>query len=389
MGCDNVALTTDTSSFLGLCDLPPGPHFVWVAGPHVLSRSGYWFVTQPMAAAVRIKQWDSSNEILADVVVAGTAAAAAAARQVKTNGTSASLVPYYRFRSEPPPQLHMDPPDADATIWRRMTSCITERLVRRVAGRSRSGVDEWLVDTSDTARADDGDDDEADSPTPTQLTFLLAGDAAALYTGSLADRHGGDYFTDATPEVLAVLNANAATDDDMVGELQFSLVTGMHLGNPSCIDHWWHLLLHVVLGAHALVANRPNLCRALLSTVHAQLIYCDRYLDDGDGLLNTNLKGKARLRRALPVYKRRLRDTLRNLGEAAAPEHVAVNHAFIDLETQFEKLGWDLRHDSAPEMVDGVSRDYENDDDDDDDEYHPVVVQLDEQGREVGLVSWG
>ncbi len=204
---------------------------------------------------------------------------------------------------------------------------------------------------------------------------------------------------DTTADVLAVLNFSAvgATEADIVGELQFVFLTGAHLTNLSCLDHWWHLLLDVVLRAYALVTARPRLCWNLILTLHAQLVYSDRYLVDdsgegsgdgsggGGGILDSAGPGnRTRLREALIVYKRRLNSALLGLGDAITQEQAAVGHAFVDLEAWFWKCGWDLRSDYVSEVVvQGLSGD-----DDADDDYHPVVVQLDDRGREVGLVSW-
>jgi len=71
-----------------------------------------------------------------------------------------------------------------------------------------------------------------------------------------------------------------------------------------------------------------------------------------------------------------------NLGDTITKEQGAVGHAFVNLEAWFWKYGWDLRSDYVPEkLISSLA-------DDEDDEYQPVVVQLDERGREVGLVSW-
>ncbi|KAJ9134438.1 hypothetical protein NKR23_g10072, partial [Pleurostoma richardsiae] len=69
VGCDALAMSTGTSRrFLGIRDLPPGPHFVWVSPPGAISRSGYWFVTAAARSPgrVRVKQWDRYNEVLGD-----------------------------------------------------------------------------------------------------------------------------------------------------------------------------------------------------------------------------------------------------------------------------------------------------------------------------------
>ena len=163
----------------------------------------------------------------------------------------------------------------------------------------------------------------------------------------------------------------------------------MHLSNLSCLDQWWHVLLSIVLRAHALVRSRPSLCRHLLQTLHAQFVYSDRYLSDpanpGSGVLDSVPQNKSKLRDALTLYKRRLNESLLGLEDAITPEQAAVGHAFVTLETWFWKYGWDLRCDYVPEKIGLRGEDLGSDQDED---YVPVVVRLDEKGREVGLVSW-
>ncbi len=230
VGCDSMALTTEPASrFLGLRDLPAGPHFVWVSEPQALSRSGYWFVTR-RPGDVRVKQWDSYNEVL------GEAASQVEVRAQKTSidALYPGLVPYRCRRPYPsarrtlltaplpllpPPPPPKDPPkgtsvaaqeatlgatalvhddagdDDDTDLWHRLTSSIAEDLLRRTTGSpnkrgAATSTSEWLVNTSDTCRGE-VDFSQASrlfrAVAGSELTFLFPRDAMELHLLSISD----------------------------------------------------------------------------------------------------------------------------------------------------------------------------------------------------------
>jgi A1 cistron-splicing factor AAR2 len=329
-------------------------------------------------------------------------------------------------------------------IWRHLTSAINPSFLSRVTGKKT--VTEWLVDTTDGAKGDihfPGANKLLKSIVGSQLDFLFQQDIIDLQTLNIAA--GDQSGTDTTSRIIAALNSSkhdsspnpgsstssspstpAVTESDILAELQFAFLTGLHLGNYTCIEQWWHLLLKIILRAHQLVLSRPELTRSLLQTFHAQMIYNDRYIDhaaaannpsndtnpyrtaasaagkDGSGSTNSVLetipRNKAKLREALTIYKRRLNASLLGERNNISPEQGAVGHAFADLEAWFWRYGWDLRSDyvqgrgdekeAGPGPVASSERMVLSDSDSDEGgEYAPVVVQLDENGREVGLVN--
>ncbi|KAL8304589.1 hypothetical protein RB597_004280 [Gaeumannomyces tritici] len=470
VGCDTTALTTQTARpVLGFSAIPPGAHLVFVADPAGLSRCGYWFVTGEAAARgePRVKQWDRYNEVL------GAPASRVEARSsIEDLGSArASLVPYSRTRRAgvggggggggpaPPPK---DPPrssgpaspdpdlalDDGVALWHHLTSCITEALLGRVTGNADPSASEWLVDTADSAKgevnfaqasklfktvigseltflfppqdsalglhlvnldANAADDGESDRAVAAAAAAAAPGTAAT----TAAARSSSPRRPDTTLLVENALGGSGIAEADLTGELQFVFLTAMHLGNPSCLDYWFHLVLKIILRAHQLAVSRPALTRSLILTIHAQLVYGERHMSDGGGgddddegrragILEMAPQHQARLREALTVYKRILNGSLLGLGGAITGEQAAVGQAFSDLEAWFWKYGWDLRSDYVPETLvvavvaeephrrrrRGLEADPGDSDDDDDNEYQPVLVELDENGREVGLVSW-
>lgn len=436
VGCDATALTSSTSKFLGIRDIPLGSHFIWVSEPHAFTRAGYWFVTKRGLGEVRVKQWDPYNEVL------GEAASQFEVREQKDNISDIypRLFPY-QFPSTdetasltPPKSLSATTPNSEiepsaqtgATVWAQLTSGISEDLLARVTGKQ--GQQEWLVDTSDTARGEVNFTQASKlfkAVAGAELTFLFPRDEAdvrklqerlagsSISHGEGLDQKSGSSRTtssvDTSEEIMSLLERSSGgiTKQDIIGELQFAFLTGMHLANLSCVDHWWHLVLDVILRAHALVVTKPGLCYALLQTLLLQLEYNDRFIvgrsssdstahtgskaegsvqpDEGVGILEFSPQKAHRLREALTVYKRRLNDILLGLGDAITSEQGAVGHIFADVEALFWRHGWDLRSDYVNEMsINGVNGVGDNDDEDDD--YEPVVVELDEHGREVGLI---
>lgn len=418
VGCDARAINTGASGFKGIRDIPPGPHFIWVSEPSALSRCGYWFVAQDRAR-VRVKQWDKYNEVLAEP------ASKFELRDHRDN--VASLHPQlvsFRHGSDPAAAAGGSGSDADETaqLWSQLTSGVSEGLLARVTGRRDAS--EWLVATSDTAQG------EASFPQtttqlykavvgPRELQFLFPeGDVDLTAAAAAAGLHQSDDQTntsqdaDANPdtsaasgppdtsaEILRLVDTpgTGVSEDDVTGELQLTFLTGLHLSSLSCVDQWWHLVLKVVLRAHRLALLRPRLAASLLRTLHAQMVYDEGYIagasaeDQGTSILDIVPGNRRKLRRALALYRRRLDELLLDLpGGQATVEQGAVGKAFGGLEAWFWKFGWDLRTGGGAEEKTGISGpgdDFGRNEDDDDD-YKPVIVDLDADGREVGLVSF-
>ena len=442
IGLDTLAITATSKKILGFRDIPPGPHFLWVSEPAAVSRCGYWFVTGK-PSRTHVKQWDRYNEVLGDA-----ASRFEAHDQQKNVGTVYPLLIPHNYRRNPPdasasprppPGNPLSPgplssptPDAsddDAVVaWQRLTSAISPALLDRITGKKDVG--EWLVDTSDTPKGEISFPQSGrllQAVAGSELDFLLPQDAIDLDLLSISSTAGSP--PDVSRRLLELLadspgsHSRRATDSDVVGELQFAFLTGMHIGNYSCIEQWWHLVLKVILRCYSLALSRPRLCCDLLQTLYAQLTYSDQYLTGGggggdedyqrpangrgrnadngaptSGILDTIPRNKSRLRTALLVYRQRLYDSILKLGTQATEDQTAVQEAFSDLEDWFWSYGWDLRnpHPRAGGESKAVSDNgngrfgYEGVDagGSDEDDYEPVIVELDEEGREVGLVNW-
>ena len=198
--------------------------------------------------------------------------------------------------------------------------------------------------------------------------------------------------TDATSHILSVVDdpTSPLLEDEVVGELQLAFDTGVHLGNEACMDQWWYMLLKLILKAYTLPTRRPTLATNLLRTISSQLTYGSDWLDNP--LLETGDPQARELRLSLIIYKRRLEE---QLAGASSPELTAVGATFSRLESVVTEFGWDIRAEYLRKgkvvMEDGEEVELEMKElqaEDERGEWAPEVVELDEQGRERGLVSW-
>lgn len=487
-------------SFQGIRDIPPGTHFVWVSEPNAtMSRCGYWFVTAPeRECQVRVKQWDKFNEVLVDP------ASQFESRHHREN--IAKLYPHllpYGFTGTGTKAQQQRGSQDEAELWERLTCCITENVLARVRGKTttaaaaaagHASATEWLFDTSDTAAGETsgvvgpaGAGAVAGPRTVYQNLVGSTGELHFLFPDGDVDLHeyigrrdntttttNNEQVDDAAAgpdtslDILRLVDTpgTGVTGEDLVGELQLTFLTGLHLTNLSCVDQWWHLVLKVFLRAHKLLVWRPSLSLLFLRTLHAQVVYNEEYIaGGGDTPSSSSTKGtaatntsaatttveqeiaaevqheygggttfagaannnnnkddagldktslldmvpgnKKKLRAALTRYKRRMNELFLDAQKKTTltPEQTAVGHVFAEMEAWFWRLGWDLRTDHVDQRRkartwrtrdegDGEDGDEDEDEDeegdeyDEDDEYKPVIVNLDENGREIGMVSF-
>lgn len=411
VGLDYMAITTD-DKVLGFRDIPRGPHFLWVQQPRALSRCGYWYITKE-EAVVRVKQWDSYNEVLGD---------AASQFEVRTQkasiGTIYTQLMPYDLRHRPPnsvaPPTHLPSSLArepgfenhPPSMWSQLTKAISEPFLRRVTGKRTA--DTWLVDSTDCVKGDSNitrNHNTASKAYKTvvgsELDFLFAQDVKDLRL--LDSESPRQLAVDTSTRIMQQLNNDKApvAQDDIIAELQFTFITGTHLGNAACLEQWWHLVLMIVLRAYRLCILRPYLCQNLLKTLHAQLVYTEEYVEPpqrdkagGPGhfiaagpsserlIYQFAPQNRRKLRKALEQYKRRLDEILAPQGKKLAPEQKEVFSAFTALETWLWRHDWDLRADANDWDI-GPDPAMEDSDDE-----QPMIVDLDENGREIGLVSF-
>ncbi|KAH0441445.1 AAR2 protein [Colletotrichum camelliae] len=397
IGYDSVSFTA--REFFGVRDIPPGPHFFWVSETEAsTTRCGFWIVSSA-TEKIHVMQWDKFNEVV------GEPASQVEARFQKDNirDVYPKLAPY-QFRAlnanvkpaASASQRQSQSPDPEfarsTNIWQQLTNAISPSLLSRITARQAG---DWAVHTSDRVKGALmlPAEVELEKRIPnvvasTELNFTFS-QAAKTYDVESIGSARTEQAVDATAHLLAA----GISDDDIIGELQFAFLVGMHLGNEACIQQWWHMLVSLVLKAYTLPLKRPELARSLLQTITAQLVYNERYLDGS--VLDYGPSYARDLRMALIVYKRRLNELLLALNSLATPEQALVGQAFSDLEAWVWKFGWDIRSDylrkGKMRLEDGEEVEVELDDleaEDERGEFAPEMVELDESGKQKDLVSW-
>ncbi|KAF7549109.1 hypothetical protein G7Z17_g6591 [Cylindrodendrum hubeiense] len=395
VGYDSLSFTA--KHFGGVRDIPPGPHFFWVAHASGLSaRCGFWIVATGVDT-VHVMQWDKFNEVLSE-----SARAEARIQADNLDTFHSKLVPYSDPSAVNAAQGNLLPSASERNfkMWEQLTGSISEGVLSRITGQLR---DNWTVHTSDrvngsilmTAEMELDRSISTSLIKTRELNFTFSQQSKTYTIGNTGADRTLD-ATDATPYITSLIDNsnNGLTPDDIIGDFQFAYVVGMHLGNDSCIQQWWHMLLKLILRAYLLPARRPVLAAAFIRSIAAQLSYSTSWLDGS--VLDYSESQTKDLRLALTVYKRRLDELLLGLGTQVSPDQLSVGTAFSGLEAMVvSELDWDLRGDYLRRgnvmMEDGEQVELEIADFEDEDErgeWAPEVVELDESGRQRDLVSW-
>ncbi len=243
VGLDTMAMTTNRS-LSGFRDIPPGAHFLWVQQPHGVSRCGYWFTTRE-PGILRTKQWDSSDEVLREP----ESQLETQSHKDKLQSVYAALQPYTLSTHKDHTRVSLDDtyPDwarSPLSLWSTLTSAISTQVLARITGEQ--GVTEYLVDSVDCAKdthlgelfsatTATGCTSTANPNSSNKLTFLFTQDLRDLQVLDLGPVSA--QVSDTTGRIQAAITS-PVTEQTILGELQFAFLTGTHLGNPACLEHW-------------------------------------------------------------------------------------------------------------------------------------------------------
>ncbi|KAI5457735.1 AAR2 protein-domain-containing protein [Mariannaea sp. PMI_226] len=395
VGYDSISFTA--RHFGGVRDIPPGPHFFWVAHMNGLSaRCGFWIDTTN-TNTVHVFQWDRFNEILTQ-----SARAEALIQVENLESFHSKLVPYSDPSATNAVQgsLTKSASERNLEIWRQLTSRISEALLTRVI---RQPLDNWMVHTGDRVNGSILDAAEmrldkslSNVMLKTRELYFTFDQQSKSYSTAQTGIERTQLATDSTHYLISTIEKarGALAADDIIGEFQFAFIVGVHLGNDSCIQQWWHMLLQIFLRAYLLPVRHPVLTSDFLRTLTAHLSYSSSWLDGS--ILDQAQSQSRELRLALTVYKRRLDEMLLALSNQATAEQLTVSTSFAGLEaTVVSELDWDLRGEFLRRgnvmMEDGEQVELETADleaEDERGEWAPAVVDLDETGRQRDLVSW-
>lgn len=388
--------------FTGVKQLPAGPHFFWAShSGNLASRCGFWIMSTGINR-VHVVQWNEDSEAFVQPTRAETRIQAEGVDKIYDE------LPRYRDASAvgpSPEQYNPARAAANKEMWEQLTGSISESALDRIAADQEGG---WNTHTCDSVKGA--------IRLPSEM-FRERGYSHALFqchelkfcfeqqTKTFAAACVGPDrppdARDSTSYILArVKDPNnpsdrALAEEDIVGEFQFLYIQSMYLGSDACIQQWWFTVLSVIFKAYRLALRRPRLTAGFLRTITAQIIHTTAWIDNS--IIANNVSKARDLRLALVVYRRRLHELFKGQDkETITPDHLAVQAAFSRLETVVKsELRWDLKNSflrrNRPRAEDRQRLGLDLGEPDEDEErgdWEPSAGELDDQGRELGLVSW-
>lgn len=390
VGYDCISFTA--KHFVGVRDIPMGTHFFWVSHPSGYStRCGVWITTTGVDT-VHVVQWDRNNEYLTE-----PSRSEARFQRENLNEFHERLVDY----QDPAPAAATKQQrievniEGNSQMWAQLAGSISQDVLNRIIAQHN---DNWLVYTGDRVKGSIriAAEVELDSKMSNvlrqtrELDFVLAQESKT-YSMSHVGAERTLEATDSTTYIKSITELGEdLTGSDLVGELQFTYIVGMLLGNDACIQQWWYMVLKIFLRAYVLLESDPELAAEFVRALAGQIRHSITWLDSS--ILDYSERKSRDLRLSLTVYKKRLDDILLH---KTSPEHMNLGNALSGLEAVLAEIDWDIRGDylraGGVTTEDGERLELELTDleaEDERGEYAPEVVQLDEHGRQSDLVSW-
>jgi A1 cistron-splicing factor AAR2 len=396
--------------FEGLKDIPAGAHFIWGGSSLASLRTGAWIMSAKRASdevgEIHVKRWNSFDEVLTEEIsVAETRIQKESVPEIFTQLRSYSLASRFNLQSS----LSTSGPHANGSnLWQHLTFALKGALLTRITGKEWN---QWMVSSAsdyqpeiEASIADDPMGFRRDE----MLKFVFPKSDRTFSRDSVG-RDRTEQAMDTSSHIMAVITGICTyeDEDEIIGELQFCYITGMVLGNIACMEHWAHMV-KVLFRAFRLAVDKPLFFRKVITAVHAQFVYDEEGFEssilDHDPNLTEDLK------MLLTVFKSRLNELLLAQHGDITDDQNAAGKAFEELESWLWKWNWDLRGNYVRsgklqledgEFVDAALKDFEAEDErgmklkcspnylynnSSSGEYAPVVVDLDEAGREKGLI---
>lgn len=245
------------STFHGVKDIPVGMHFVY-AGAGVLSvRNGFWFVIEGGDERIHVRSWDSNNETLEDV-----SELESDEKRRKMVGIYSSSI--YPFGTTWTKEMSNAQSEGHHARWTALTSCITSTLLSRITGHERN---HWKVTSSDDVldtphMATNGAKATQTAITTDQNLYFSLEQGSKTFLNTATGRDRTQQALDTTAYIVdAIMNKCTEQDEDeIIGELQFSFLSGMLLGNiaVSVPQHVSVYYLTCKLVSRAVVVDHQN-----------------------------------------------------------------------------------------------------------------------------------
>lgn len=412
IGYDTVGLNIEKNHhFGGVRELPPGPHFIYGGSMSQIStRHGFWIISNQRVSGepgeIFVKKWDRHTETLEDED------GAVEIRRQKDNIqlTYSTLLPY-NIRAAQGPESRASPPEAygdDPKTWQDLTSFIKGPMLSRVTGGTWN---DWKVTSMDERKPTDAKPTDSQHQTAMgiipktvgaidatiaeekKLGFIFPA-GSKTYSETVVGRARSEQAMDSSSHVRGIIAENCTADgpDDVLGELQFCYLTGVLLSNICCMEQWGHMI-KVLFKAFKFAVEEAHFFTKFVEVFQAQLVYDDEYLQGSIFDHSNHLQDELKVE--LTIFKSRLTEQLSAKPDSLSREENELKAAFGRLESWLSKWGWDLGGNylrvGKIQLEDGEYVDAEMEDleaEDERGEYAPVMVELDEGGREKGTIGW-
>ena len=129
------------------------------------------------------------------------------------------------------------------------------------------------------------------------------------YSKEVIGRARTEQALDTSVHIFTVIRDKCTFEDadEVIGEMQFSYLTGVLIGNVECQEQWAHLV-KVVFKAFRLAMDMPTFFRKIIEAVHAQLIFDEEGIE-GSIFDNLYLQ-QEEFKTVLTVFKSRLNEML-------------------------------------------------------------------------------
>lgn len=404
IGYDTHVLTVSMrDQFEGIKGIPPGVHLVWGGSAVTSLRNGFWFMSPKRASdeygEIHVRRWDNQNEVLQEEI----SMAEVRIQKSELPELLPKMQSYAASNKAPLTQVNTtdsnNPTIAakDPAIWLQLTSCMKGPMLNKVTGQKWN---HWQVSSfhdyssrSRNANSNREADITIDNYKDEVLNFIFPKDTRT-FSETSQGRARTEQALDSTSHIEDIINENCTyqDSDEIIGELQFCYLTGMLLGNLACMEHWAHVV-KTVFHAHTLAVEMPVFFTKFIQAVHTQFRYDNDYIDGSILDHDTNLVHD--LTMILITFKSRLNERLIARGSTLTRDQTALATAFEEFEEWLWKWGWDLRGNYVRsgkiqledgEWVDAEMQDFEAEDERG--EWAPVVVDLEENGREKGLIKF-
>ncbi len=372
----NLLSFTSSPQFRGIKNLPSGLHFLFTGASASLSvRHGSWIqIGGPGSErpTIIIKKWDAEKEELV------TEPDQAERLRWRANiGTiwNEGLTPYRQSVSSASGE---EGAVEETNDWGRLTSCITPALLSKITSGQ---LNEWTLSSASSAKEDTEkipglSSDESFAASDKPLNFLPINLKQTWREGAVG-RERTEAAKDRSWALGDLIECHCSPDgeDQIIGEMQFTFLMVLTLGNYSCLEQWKRIL-NLTLTCQSATNDRPVLFIKVLSTLKIQLRHST---DVEGGLFDFSDEGGAMLKGLLKTFRRGLEDQ-------NGKKHSAIMDELEELESYVKsEYGWELSDSYVRrgllELEDGEQVEMEVSDlegEDERGEYAPVVLEVTE-----------